>query len=84
MPGVPVLLIRCDRLSAHQAEVLRGPVERSDWRHLGSSVDAPPEVQALPLPVLRVLGQILTSIQSRCMSHSVLKQFPHRRSQVPI
>ena len=43
MPGVPILLTRYDRLSAHQAPIFRGPVVRSAWRRLGLSVDAPPQ-----------------------------------------
>ena len=68
--ATPLLLTRCGRLSARQVPVLHGPVVRSAWRRLGSSVDAPREVQALPLPVLRVTGQLPTSTQSRCATHS--------------
>ena len=50
--------------------VLLGPVVRSAWRRLCSPVDAPSEVQALPLPVLCVAGQLPTSTLSRCTSHS--------------
>ena len=68
--GVPTLLTRCDELPAHQAPALRGPVGRSAWRRLGSSVDAPPGGQALPLPALHVVGLPLTPIQRHCTPHS--------------
>ena len=73
LPVVPVLLPRCGRHSARQAPVPRGRVAHSAWRRLGSSVDAPPGVQALPLPVLRVAGQLPTSVQSRCTSDIVAR-----------
>ena len=54
-------------------QFLSGRVAHSAWRRLRSSVDAPPGVQALPLPVLRVPGQLPTSVQSRCTSDIVAR-----------
>ena len=84
LPDTPVLLICCDRLSTRLAPVPRGPVARSAWRRLGLPVDAPPGVQALPRPALRVAGQLPTSVQGRCASHSGSTRSPNCRSQVPV
>ena len=53
------------------------------WR-LDSSVDAPPGIQSLPLPALRVVGQLPTSVQSRCTTHSGSTRLLHCRNQDPI
>ena len=66
MPDMPVSLTRCGRFSARQAPVPRGPVVYSAWRRLGSSVDAPPEGRALPLPVLRVVVAVVSMSRPGC------------------
>ena len=54
-------------------------------RHVACGTEIVPlEVQALPLPVLRVVGRPPTSVQIRCTSHSGSTQLHHCRSQVPI
>ena len=60
MPDMPVLLTRCDRLFAHLVPVPPGPVVNLALRRLGSSVVSPLVVQAQPMPVLRVEGQLPT------------------------
>ena len=67
LPDMPVSLTRCGTLSPRRAPVSRGQVVYSAWRHPGSSVDAPFVVQPLQLPALRVVGQLPTSVQSRCV-----------------
>ena len=58
MPDMPVPLTRFGRLAARPVPVPRGQVVKLAWSRLGSSEDAPSGVQALPLPVLRVVGQL--------------------------
>ena len=59
MQDMPVSLTRCGKLSLRQVPVPRGHMVYSAWRLL----DAPLGVQALPLPVLRVVGRLPTSDQ---------------------
>ena len=84
LPDMPVSLTRCGRLSARQVPVLRGQVVYSAWRLLGLSADAPLGVRVLPLPALRVVGWLVTSVQIRCTPHSGSARLPHCRNQEPI
>ena len=59
-PDMPVSLTLCGRLVNHRNPILLGQVVYSAWRRLGSSVVSPLVVQALPLPVPRVAGQLPT------------------------